>query len=109
MHAYEDVHDAVRREVFEETGLRVTSIEPDVRTKTYAPRNDGCFAFVPFCCVQQLAGGIPRLGFAFVCRVADGEPTPQEDEVRDIRWMTRAAPRLLAGSSESVSLGLSFA
>lgn len=93
VHAYEDVYDAVRREVFEETGLRVTRFHPDVRTKTYAPKDDGCFAFVPFCCAQQLAGGIPRLGFAFVCRVEDGEPVPQRSEVRDIRWMKTAELR----------------
>jgi len=37
----------------EETGLRVTSFYPDIRTKTYAPKDDDCFAFVPFCCQQQ--------------------------------------------------------
>src|SRR4030095_102972 len=54
MHVYEDVYDAVKREVLEETGLRVTSFYPDIRTKTYAPKDDDCFAFVPFCCQQQL-------------------------------------------------------
>jgi len=53
MHVYENVYDAVKREVLEETGLRVTSFYPDIRTKTYAPKDDDCFAFVPFCCQQQ--------------------------------------------------------
>ncbi len=95
MHAYEDVYDTVRREVFEETGLRVTSFHPDVRTRTYAPKDDDCFAFVPFCCQQQLRGGIPRVGFVFVCRVAEGEPVPQHGEVRDIRWITKSELRTL--------------
>ena len=93
IHAYEDVYDALRREVFEETGLQVTDVHPDIRTKTYAPKDDGCFAFVPFCCAQQIKGGIPRLGFVFVCRVADGEPMPQRSEVREIGWMTKPALR----------------
>ena len=54
MHVYENVYDAVKREVLEETGLRVTSFYPDIRTKIYAPKDDDCFAFVPFCCQQQL-------------------------------------------------------
>src|SRR5215467_8029861 len=38
MHAYENVYDAVKREVLEETGLRITRLYPDIHTKTYAPR-----------------------------------------------------------------------
>jgi len=48
MHVYENVYDAVKREVLEETGLRVTKFYPDLRTKTYAPKDDDCFAFVPY-------------------------------------------------------------
>ena len=33
MHVYENVYDAVKREVLEETGLRVTSFSPDIRTE----------------------------------------------------------------------------
>jgi 8-oxo-dGTP pyrophosphatase MutT (NUDIX family) len=84
---YENVYDAVRREVLEETGLRVTGFRPDVRTKVYSPRDDGAFAFLPFCCQQQTRAGIPRVGFVFVCTVEDGEPAAGEGEVKDIRWM----------------------
>ena len=87
MHRYENVYDAVKREVLEETGLQVISFYPDIRTKTYAPHDDDCFAFVPFCCQQQLKGGLPRVGFVFLCQVEDAEPVPQHEEVRDIRWM----------------------
>jgi 8-oxo-dGTP diphosphatase len=87
IHPYENVYDAVKREVWEETGLRVTRFYPDIRTKIYAPKGDDCFAFVPFCCQQQLKGGLPRVGFVFLCQVEDAEPVPQHDEVRDIRWM----------------------
>ena len=81
------MYDAVKREVWEETGLRVTRFSPDIQTKIYAPKDDDCFAFVPFCCQQQLKGGLPRVGFVFLCHVEDAEPVPQHDEVRDIRWM----------------------
>ncbi|MFN2111055.1 MAG: NUDIX hydrolase [Anaerolineae bacterium] len=84
---YENVYEAARREVWEETGLRVTSFYPDVQTAIYAPRDDDCFAFVPFCCQQQLKGGIPRVGIVFVCQVEDAEPRPGIGEVREIFWI----------------------
>lgn len=86
---YENVYDAIRREVYEETGLKVLKIKPDIKTKTFSPRDDGNFAFVPFCCQQQTKGGKPWVGFVFICEVEDKEPKPQEEEVRDIRWMKR--------------------
>ena len=91
--SYENVYDAARREVWEETGLRVISFCPDVRTAVYAPRDDDCFAFVPFCCQQQLKGGIPRIGIVFVCQVEEGEPRPAEAEVREISWIKASALR----------------
>jgi len=91
--SYENIYEAARREVEEETGLRVKSFYPDIQTRTYGPRADDCFAFVPFCCQQQLKGGIPRIGIAFVCRVEDAEPRPGPGEVRDIIWLKVAELR----------------
>ena len=100
---YEHVYDAVKREVLEETGLRVIAFDPDIRTQIYAPRDDDCFAFVPFCCQQQLKGGSPRVGFVFLCQVEDADPTPQHDEVRDIRWMQPSELRqIIAATPERI-------
>ena len=87
---YENVYDAIAREVFEETGLKVTRFKPDIRTKIFSNQDDDCFAFVPFCCQQQLRGGWPRVGFVFRCEVEDREPLPGEGEVKEIRWMARS-------------------
>ena len=87
IHAYENVYDAAKREVWEETGLRVTRFDPDIQTSTYAPRDDDCFAFVPFCCQQQLKGGIPRIGVVFICRVEEAELSPNAEEVREAFWV----------------------
>ena len=84
---YENVYDAITREIFEETGLKVTRFKPDIRTETYANQDDDCFAFVPFCCQQQLKGGWPRVGFVFRCEVEDQEPVPRPSEVKDIQWI----------------------
>jgi len=84
---FENVYDALRREVFEETGLKVIKIKPDIKTKIHSPRDDGAFAFLPFCCNQQLKGGKPWIGPVFVCEVKDEEPKPHKNEVKDIKWI----------------------
>lgn len=95
MNKYENVYDALRREVLEETGLRVLKIKPEIKTEIFSPREDGAFAFVPFCCQQQTKGGSSRVGFVFICEVEDKEPVADESEVKDIRWMNIAALRQL--------------
>lgn len=87
---YENVYDALKREVREETGLTVLKIKPDIKTRVHSPGDDGSFAFIPFCCQQQITGGKPWIGFVFLCEVEDKEPVAQSDECRDIRWMKKA-------------------
>lgn len=85
---YEDVYEALRREVLEETGLTVKRFVSDSRTKAYTTdKGDESFGFVPFCCYQQMKQGYPWVGFAFLCEVEDSEPKPQREEVKDVRWM----------------------
>ena len=85
----ENILKTVRREVFEETGLRVTGFKPDVRTKIHSQKDDEAFAFLPFCCQQQTRGK-SRVGFVFICTVEDKEPVPGHGEVKDIRWIKKS-------------------
>jgi 8-oxo-dGTP pyrophosphatase MutT (NUDIX family) len=99
---YENVYDALKREVFEETGLRVTGFRPDVRTRTHSQKGDDVFAFVPFCCQQQLSGRA-KVGFVFVCTVEGTDPVPGRDEVKEIMWMeTSALRRLIEEAPERI-------
>jgi 8-oxo-dGTP diphosphatase len=83
----ETVYDALKREVYEETGLTVTAFKPDIRTRTYAYQGDEVLAFVPFCCQQQFKG-LQRVGFVFICVVDDDIPVPAAREVKAIQWVT---------------------
>ena len=85
---FENIYEALKREVFEETGLRVIGFKPGIQTRKYTQRDDEVFAFVPFCC-QQETRGKPRIGFVFVCVVEDAEPVPAPREVRNIQWIKR--------------------
>lgn len=89
----ENVYDALKREVFEETGLRVTAIRPDVKTAVHSQHGDDVFAFVPFCCHQQLSGKA-RIGFVFIC-TAEGSLAPAPAEVQEITWLDRSELRRL--------------
>ena len=87
--SYENVYDALKREVFEETGLRVVHILDDVITDVMENRKgDRSLAFRPYLCQQVLStnGGLPWYGFVFGCEVV-GEVKMNIKEARDPRWL----------------------
>jgi len=85
---YENVYDALKREIKEECGLTLKKIHGDSQTKRYTPKgNDESFGFRPYCCVQQLKNGKPWIGFIFICEVESGEAKAQASEVKDVQWM----------------------
>lgn len=88
---FENIYDALAREIMEETGLLLKSIINDSKTEVFSPRDtDGSFGFRPFCCVQQLREGRPWIGFIFRCEVEDGDPVDQEGESKDVHWVDAA-------------------
>lgn len=96
---YENILEAVKREVLEETGLTVTEIIDLKTSKIYTPSSDAAFAFNPLTAFQQLKGGRAWVGFAFVVHVAPGEVKFQEDETRDPRWIKKSELKELLNSS----------
>jgi len=91
---YENVYETLKREIFDETGLKLKSIKNDSQTKHFSPRNDDeSFGFRPFCNVQQLKNGKPWIGFIFICEVEDGIIKPQKSEAKDTKWMPKSEVR----------------
>jgi len=87
-HPFEDVHDAIAREIKEETGLTLKTIKHDQRTPAMSTgRDDQIIGFRPFCCVQQLQNAKPWVGFIFICEVEPGEPQAQVSESKNAQWM----------------------
>jgi 8-oxo-dGTP pyrophosphatase MutT (NUDIX family) len=87
---YENVYDALKREVKEECGLNVVQVVNDFQSETYEyKKNDKSFVFKPFICQQVLStnGGLPWVGFVFVCEV-DGVVKINKNEARNPHWVS---------------------
>lgn len=85
---FENVFEALKREIKEETGLKLKSITGESKTDVFSPKGtDASFGFKPFCCTQQLKEGKPWVGFTFICEVEDGDIVSQEDEAKDGKWI----------------------
>lgn len=104
---YENIYDALAREIHEETGLTLKTVKRDNRTKIYsAKKTDQSFGFKPFCCTQQLKDGKPWIGFVFICEVEDGELSSQLSEAKDAKWVPADEVRRLLKDSPEKFFGL---
>jgi len=87
---YENVLDAIKREVFEETGLEIIKfIDTDIPDPIENNHGDLSIAFRPYLCQQVLktTGGLSWIGYVFRCEVK-GEITMNLNEAKDPRWLT---------------------
>ncbi len=84
---YESITDAVKREVYEETGLEVTEIEnQDTQIVTYNNKNSFSIQCIkPFSSYQTIQGPIDSFGVYFICR-AKGKLLFQGDDSIDVHW-----------------------
>jgi SAM-dependent methyltransferase len=86
---YENLYDALAREIDEECGLKLKKIKQDSITQVFeSNKNDAVFGFRPFCCTQQLKNGKPWIGFVFICEVENTPPKSGSNESKDIKWVT---------------------
>ena len=81
---YENAYDTVRREVFEETGLKVTKILGE--EEMLYSRDLETINFMPFCVTQNLKNAYSIICNHFICE-AEGEPVTETNESRNIRWI----------------------
>ncbi|MEK7564532.1 MAG: NUDIX hydrolase [Patescibacteria group bacterium] len=86
--SYENVFDAVSREVKEECGLKVVAFRNFFRERFFrVDEFEKTMVFQPFMCQQVLNENDGKLwfGFVFICEV-EGEPKMQKDETKDPMW-----------------------
>ena len=85
--AYENIFDALRREVKEETGLTISTIYNEEKCIPLTIGENILISFEPFCSTQNLSGAYPLIVHTFLCE-ATGELALQTNESRNIRWIT---------------------
>lgn len=88
--SYENVYDALKREVKEECGLDIVRVINDFQSKIYQPNKiDRSFVFKPLICQEVLSTdkGLPWIGFVFLCEVK-GKIKIDKKEARRPRWVS---------------------
>ncbi len=86
---YENIFDALRREIWEETGLTVTDITEEKETVFEDLNGYRIISFSPFCSTQNLSGGYSIVLQTFTCR-AEGVLLAKTNETANMRWVTHA-------------------
>lgn len=82
---YENVFDALRREVWEETGLRLTKIYGEESAVFSEVGNNTILSFEPYCMTQNLSGAYSIILHTFLCE-AEGKLLLSSNETQDIHW-----------------------
>jgi len=98
--AFENIFDALKREIKEETGLDVIEILGENQSAIYEGNSYKVINFLPFSCAQNLTGCYPIMVFIFICRV-QGELLEFSDESKNLKWTpVSEIRRLLSDSAE---------
>lgn len=101
---YENIFEALRREVWEETGLHITSIQGEDDSKLLDVSGNKTIMFSPYCVTQNLSGAYSLLLSTFLCE-AEGELIEQTNETENIRWISRdELKEIVDNSPESIFL-----
>lgn len=82
---YENILDTLCREVYEETGLRITSIRGEENMVSDTTNGYETISILPFLITQNLSGGYSIVLQTFICH-AEGELLIKTNETTNIRW-----------------------
>lgn len=84
---FENIFDALKREIWEETGLEVTEIKGENNVSIFSANNYKVINYMPFSCSQNIQGDYPIMVQIFIC-AAEGELIKSSNETRNIRWIS---------------------
>lgn len=85
---YENIFEALKREVWEETGLHITKIYGEEESRYIDVAGNKTILFNPYCVTQNLSGAYSLILSTFLCE-AEGELLEKTNETENIRWMER--------------------
>ncbi|MBP1694266.1 MAG: hypothetical protein H6Q37_2149 [Chloroflexi bacterium] len=84
---FEGLLNAVRREVLEETGLKITKIEGELQREVAQTETTEVECLQPFAVYQTLHGPVDSMGIYFRCQ-GQGELLPKGDDAENARWVS---------------------
>lgn len=101
---YENIFEALRREVWEETGLHLTAIQGEEVSRFLDVSGNKTIMVSPYCVTQNLSGAYSLILSTFLCE-AEGELFERTNETENIRWMRRdMLKEIVDNSPESIFL-----
>ena len=83
---YENIFEALRREVKEETGLSITKILGEDNQISNFIKGNEVISYTPYCVTQNLSGAYSIILNTFLCE-AEGELLTETNESQNIHWM----------------------
>jgi ADP-ribose pyrophosphatase len=83
---FENIFDCLRREIWEETGLKVINIKGENEAIVLESNGYKVLNYTPFSCSQNIQGTYPIMVQIFICN-ADGELLNKSNETKNMRWM----------------------
>jgi 8-oxo-dGTP pyrophosphatase MutT (NUDIX family) len=85
---FENIYDCLRREVWEETGLCLSSIEGEDEAELMEVNGYRVLSYHPFASSQNLEGSYPIMVQVFICHVRDdAELIDESNESKNLRWV----------------------
>ena len=99
---YEDVFSALRREVWEETGLKITKIYGEDTSVSTQTGDVTTISFNPYCVTQNLSGAYSMILNTFLCE-AEGDLIESTNETENVHWeRVSEIERLLRENPEKI-------
>jgi 8-oxo-dGTP diphosphatase len=98
---FESIKEALLREVFEETGLKVKTILHDTTRRVYTRKNASIEGLNPFFVYQTIKGPVDSIGFIFRCSLEENQFSQNEESyghqwvpIKDIETRFRDNPEV---------------
>ncbi len=98
---FENIYDCLRREIWEETGLKVTNIIGEEDAVVVEFNGYKVLNYTPFSSSQNLEGNYPIMVQTFICNAA-GDLLSKSNEAKNIRWISIAEIKKLIDTNKSL-------